>query len=99
MSDARVDRIRDDYARHIAELRPHLPRGVLPLARADDPISMHDGHFISVQAPHGMARRLIFDIACWDMAQGRLRDNVWTYPDLHVRIVYDDAQLLKPKTL
>jgi hypothetical protein len=99
MSDALVERVRDDYARHIADLRPYLPRGVLPLARDTEPISMHDGHFISVRAPHARPGRLIFDIACWDMAHGTLRDNVWTYPDLHVRVVYDDAQLLRPKTL
>jgi hypothetical protein len=99
MSEARVDSVRDDYARHIAELRAHLPKPLSVFVREKDYVSMHDGHFISVQAPATVSRRLIFDIACWDMARGTLADNRWSYPDLHVRIVYDGAELLTPKTL
>jgi hypothetical protein len=103
MSEATVERVRKDYFRHLAELRPHLPKQLLIFARDNvrdkGYLSMHDGHFISVQAPATVSHRLIFDIACWDMAHGTLADNRWSYPDLHVRFVYDGAELLTPKTL
>ena len=96
LPDADHDAVIADYARHIAELAPSLPPGLRLLSEAGGQVSLHDGWFIDVRWKVGSPEVLLCDVACWDMPGGVLVGNVWTYPALHVRLVYRGARLLQP---
>lgn len=84
------------YWEHVDLLKDRLPPAIRVLAEAGGDVSLRDGRFIQVSKPFWEAAQLIFDIACWDLSGGILRDDIWTYPDLHVRIVYGGAELISP---
>jgi hypothetical protein len=84
------------YRDHVDSLKDRLPAAFMVLAEAGGDVSMRDGRFIQVSKPFWEPDQLIFDVACWDMSGGILRDDVWTYPDLHVRLVYGGAELISP---
>lgn len=96
LSDAEYARVREDYRQHVAALRPSLPQGLRLLEAAGGPVSVHDGRFIDLRWKVGSPGQLIVDIACWDMQNGTLVGNVWSYPALHVRLLYGDAEILAP---
>lgn len=84
------------YGEHLASLKDRLPDAFKVLTEAGGDVSLRDGRFIQVSRPFWEPAQLIFDIACWDLSNGILRDDIWTYPDLHVRIVYGGAELVSP---
>lgn len=84
------------YSEHIAELRPHLPSGLTRLSEGGGLITLHDGWFIDALKEYENPDTILFDVRCWDMAEGRLIDNVMVYPMLHVRIRYEEAKLVNP---
>lgn len=85
------------YWEHVDLLKDRMPAAFKVLAEAGGDVSLHDGRFIQVSKPFWEPGQLIFDIACWDMSSGILRDDIWTYPDLHVRLVYGGAELISPE--
>ncbi len=88
--------IQREYWEHVDSLKDRLPAAFRVLAEAGGDVSMRDGRFIQVSKPFWEPEQLIFDISCWDMSGGILRDDIWTYPDLHVRLVYGGAELVSP---
>ena len=84
------------YRLHVDSLKARLPSAFRVLVEAGGDVSLRDGRFIQVSRPFWEPDQLIFDIACWDLSGGILRDDIWTYPDLHVRIVYGGAELVSP---
>jgi hypothetical protein len=84
------------YWEHVDSLKDRLPAAFRVLTEAGGDVSLHDGRFIQVSKPFWEPAQLIFDVACWDMSGGILRDDIWTYPDLHVRVVYGGAELMSP---
>jgi len=84
------------YREHVDSLKDRLPPAFRVLTEAGGDVSLHDGRFIQVSKPFWEPAQLIFDIACWDVSGGILRDDIWTYPALHVRIVYGGAELTSP---
>ena len=94
--DAGSNEVRRAYWYHVESIKGHLPAAFRVLAEAGGEVSLHDGRFIQVSRPFWERAQLIFDIACWDLSSGILRDDIWIYPDLHVRIVYGGAELVSP---
>jgi hypothetical protein len=84
------------YWRHVDSLKHRLPAAFRILTEAGGDVSLHDGRFIQVSKPFWEPAQLICDVACWDMSSGVLREDIWTYPDLHVRLVYGGAELVSP---
>lgn len=93
---ARSREIQRKYREHVDSLKDRLPAAFRVLSEAGGDVSMHDGRFIQVSKPFWEPEQLILDISCWDLSGGILRDDVWTYPDLHVRLVYGGAELVSP---
>ena len=89
------DPTHEAYRAHIAELRPLLPEGLKRLAEGGGNLSLHDGSFIRASKDPENVETVVVDIRCWDMPEGRLVNNVWIYPALHVRIVYYQATLVQ----
>ncbi len=89
-------RVLVEYMKHLDSIKARLPAAFRVLSEAGGRVSLHDGRFIQVSKPFWEPAQLIFDIACWDRSGGTLRDDIWTYPDLHVRIVYGGAELVSP---
>ena len=88
--------VRSAYWEHVDTIKDRFPENFRVLAEAGGDVSLHDGRFIQVSRPFWEPSQLIFDVASWDMSGGILRDDIWTYPDLHVRIVYGGATLVSP---
>ena len=83
------------YRAHITELRPLLPEGLKRLAEGGGSISLHDGWFVRTSKDPESPDSVLLDIQCWDMPEGRLVNNGWIYPALHVRLVYYEAELVQ----
>ena len=96
MSDAEYENVTYEYRRHVARLRSSLPLGLRLLAEGGGTLSLHDARFIDLRRKVGSPNVLLADIASWDVQHGTLVDNVWSYPMLHVRMVYRNAELLEP---
>lgn len=96
LSDVEWESVNADYEGHVTRLRPSLPSGLRLLAEGGGNLSLHDAWFIDVRWKVGAPGVLFCDVASWDMQKGTLVGNVWTYPALHVRIGYRNAEMLTP---
>lgn len=97
LSESEYDAVWPAYLDHIAELRPSLPEGLRRLVEGGGSLSLHDGWFIDVLGELESPNTVLLHIRSADRAGGRLVENVWIDPMLHVRIRYHEAKLIHPE--